>query len=44
MIRKGDEKHKSVFVETGKDKYEAKPSALDEHKIMSLGRKLCFRV
>ena len=26
-------KSMSVFVETGKDKYQAKPLALDEHKI-----------
>lgn len=41
MIRKGDEKHECVFVETGEDKYQAKPPALDEHKIKSLERKLC---
>lgn len=44
MICKGDEKHECVFVETGKDKYQAKPPVLEKYKIMSLGRKLCLRV
>lgn len=42
-IHKGDEKCEFDFVETAKRKYQAKPSALDEHKIKSLGRKLCLR-